>query len=69
MKREMEKLDVPPVGEFLEMMSDAGVELYACKMTVDMYGLTIDDFVPQVNGIMTVGEFYEKSAGAQIIFT
>jgi peroxiredoxin family protein len=38
-------------------------------MTVDMYGLTIDDFVPQVNGIMTVGEFYEKSAGAQIIFT
>ena len=69
MKREMEKLDVPPVGEFLEMMSDAGVEIYACKMTVDMYGLTIDDFVPQVNGIMTVGEFYEKSAGAQIIFT
>jgi len=69
MKREMEKLDVPPIGEFLEMISDAGAEIYACKMTVDMYGLTMHDFVSQVNGIMTVGEFYEKSAGAQIIFT
>jgi peroxiredoxin family protein len=69
MKREMEKLDVPPVGEFLEMISDAGAEIYACQMTVDMYGLTMDDFIPQVNGIMTVGEFYETSAGAQIIFT
>ena len=69
MKNEMEKLDVPPVGEFLEMCDDAGVKIYACKMTVDMFKLTMDDFVPQVKGIMTVGEFYENSAGAQIIFT
>ena len=69
MKNEMEKLDVPPVGEFLEMCEAAGVELYACKMTVDMFKLTMDDFVPEVKGIMTVGQFYEKSAGAQIIFT
>jgi peroxiredoxin family protein len=69
MKKEMEKLDVPPVGEFLEMISDAGGELYACQMTVDMYGLTMEDFVPQVKEILTVGEFYEKSAGASIIFT
>jgi len=69
MKREMEKLDVPPVGEFLEMCDDAGVKLYACKMTVDMFKLTIADFVPQVKQILTVGDFYEKSSGAQIIFT
>jgi len=69
MKKEMENLDVPPVGEFLEMCEAAGVELYACKMTVDMFKLTMDDFVPEVKGIMTVGQFYEKSAGAQIIFT
>jgi peroxiredoxin family protein len=69
MKNEMEKLDVPPVGEFLEMISDAGGEIYACQMTVDMYGLTMEDFVPQVNGILTVGDLYEMSAGASIIFT
>ncbi len=69
MKREMEKLDIPPVGEFLEMISDAGGEIFACKLTVDMYKLTMDDFIPQVSQILTVGEFYEKSAGATVIFT
>jgi peroxiredoxin family protein len=69
MKKEMEKIDIPPVREFVEMCSDAGVELYACKATVDMFHLTKKDFCPQVNDIISVGQFYEKSAGAQIIFT
>lgn len=69
MKKEMEKLDIPPLGEFIEMLSDAGAELYACKATVDMFHLTKEDFVPQVNDIINVATFYEKSAGAEIIFT
>lgn len=69
MKKEMEKLDIPPVSEFIEMLSDAGAELYACKATVDMFHLTKNDFMPQVNDIINVATFYEKSAGAEIIFT
>ena len=69
MKKEMEKIDIPPVGEFIEMIKDAGAELYACKATVDMFHLTDDDFLPQVDAVINVGTFYEKSAGAQIIFT
>lgn len=69
MKKEMDKIDIPPVDEFLEMIKDAGAELYACKATVDMFHLTMDDFVPQVDEIINVGTFYEKSAGAEIIFT
>jgi peroxiredoxin family protein len=69
MKRKMEKLDIPPVPEFIELVSDSGVGLYACEATVDMFGLTTDDFVPQVNGILTVGEFYELAAGGEIVFT
>jgi len=69
MKKEMDKIEIPPVDEFLEMIKDAGAELYACKATVDMFHLTMDDFVPQVDEIINVGTFYEKSAGAQIIFT
>jgi peroxiredoxin family protein len=45
------------------------VRLYACKASVDMFGLTMDDFVPQVEEIISVGEFYEKAADGQIIFT
>lgn len=69
MKKEMEKLDIPPVSEFIEMIHDAGADLHACKATVDMFKLTMDDFLPQVDDIINVGTFYEKSAGAQIIFT
>ena len=33
MQRQMEKLDIPPIGEFVEMISDSGAGLYACKAT------------------------------------
>ena len=69
MTRQMEKIDIPPIPEFIELVADSGARLYACKATVDMFGLTMDDFVPQVDEIISVGEFYEKAAGGQIIFT
>ena len=69
MKKEMEKLDIPPIPEFIEMVHDAGCNLFACKATVDMFHLTKNDFCPQVDDIISVGQFYEMSAGAQIIFT
>jgi peroxiredoxin family protein len=34
-----------------------------------MFGLDKDDFIPQLDDIITVGEFYEMAAGGQIIFT
>jgi peroxiredoxin family protein len=69
MLRQMEKIDMPPIPEFVELVADSGVHLYACKATADMFGLTMDDFVPQVEDIINVGEFYERAAGGQIIFT
>jgi peroxiredoxin family protein len=69
MGRQMEKLDIPPIPEFVELIADSGAKLYACRATVDMFGLTMDDFVPQVEGILSVGEFYGLAAGASIIFT
>lgn len=69
MGRQMERIDIPPIPEFIELVSDSGALLYACKATVDMFGLTMEDFVPQVEDIISVGEFYEKAAGGQVIFT
>jgi peroxiredoxin family protein len=66
---QMEKLDIPPIGEFIELIHESGGGVYACHATVEMFGLTEDDFVPQVDGVLTVGEFYGLSGGAQIIFT
>jgi len=69
MNKQMAKLDIPPIAEFIEMIHDAGGKIYACKATVDMFHLTKVDFCPQMDRVLTVGEFYELSAGAQIIFT
>ncbi len=69
MKKEMEKLDIPPVREYLQMIKDAGGELYGCRATVEMFHLKKEDFFKEVDGVISVGEFYEKAAGGQIIFT
>ena len=59
MNHKMEKLDIPSIPEFIEMIADTGAGLYACKASVDLFGLTKDDFIDQVQDIITVGEFYE----------
>ena len=69
MHKAMEKLDIPPIPEFIEMISDSGAGLYACQASVDMFKLKKEDFIEQVSSIITVGEFYQLAAGGQIIFT
>jgi peroxiredoxin family protein len=69
MQRQMEKLDIPPIPEFIELIADSGAGLYACRASVEMFGLTLEDFVPQVREILSVGEFYGLAAGGEIIFT
>ena len=49
MKKEMEKLDMPPVGEFLEILSDSGCKLWACKLAVDMFHLKEDDLIEDLD--------------------
>lgn len=69
MERKMEALDIPPIPEFIEMISDTGAGLYACQATVDLFGLTKDDLIEQVDGIITVGDFYEMAVDGHIIYT
>ena len=69
MEKKMSELDIPPIHEFIEMIGDTGAGMYACKASVDMFGFCKDDFVDQIEDIITVGEFYEKAAGGEIIFT
>jgi peroxiredoxin family protein len=68
MRDKMTKLQVPPVREYLQMLVDAGAKLYACKMSVDMMDLTMDDFVDGVIDIVTAGEFIDMTGDAQVIF-
>ncbi|MDP2088974.1 MAG: DsrE/DsrF/DrsH-like family protein [Flavobacteriaceae bacterium] len=70
MKKEMEKLDMPPVDEFIEILSASGCKLWACKLAVDMFKLEEKDLIDELDGVLTIGDFYERAdiEGTQIIF-
>ncbi|MEQ9465776.1 MAG: DsrE/DsrF/DrsH-like family protein [Ekhidna sp.] len=70
MKKEMDKLDIPPVSEFLEIYKASGGKLFACKLAMDMFHLEEEDLWEEVDGVLTVGDFYERGQeeGTQILF-
>src|SRR5271169_5745447 len=45
LEHKMEKLDIPPIPEFIEMIADTGAGLYGCKASCDRFGLTRDDLI------------------------
>jgi peroxiredoxin family protein len=69
LERKMGDLDIPSIPEFVEMIADTGAGIYACKASVDLFALEKNDFIPQVQDIITVGEFYATAAGGHIIST
>lgn len=69
MEKKIASLDIPPVPEFITLLADSGAKLYACKASVDMFDLKREDFISDLEGIITIGDFYGLAAGGQIIFT
>lgn len=68
MSRELEKLDMPPVHEFLTMIHDAGAGIYACRIASEMMHIQKEDLVEEVDEIIGAMEFLEKAEGAQLLF-
>ncbi len=63
MKSEMEKLDIPEVGEFLDILTSSGAKLWACKLAMEMFHLKEADLYDDLDGVLTVGGFYERAKG------
>lgn len=63
MKKEMEKLDMPDVHEFLDIMTASGVKLWACKLAMEMFHYKKEDMYDDLDGILTVGDFYKQGRG------
>jgi peroxiredoxin family protein len=70
MKNEMEKLDIPPVSEFLQLLSASGVRLWACKLAMEMFHLKREDLYEGVEDVLTVGGFYDRAQfkGTHLLF-
>ncbi len=68
MRKEMAELEIPTVREMIEMLSDAGAELYACQMAMDMFHLEKEALLPQVKEVISAMDFIDLSEGAQVVF-
>jgi peroxiredoxin family protein len=68
LKKQIAEQEVPEVPEFLQLLHDMGARFWACKMSVDMMGLTKDDMYEGVEDIINVNEFIELTNGSQVIF-
>jgi peroxiredoxin family protein len=68
LKKSIAALDVPEVPEFLEQIVASGGHLWACRLSADMNHLTEDDLYDEVEGIISAGDFIEKTNGAQLLF-
>lgn len=63
MKKEMERLDMPDVHEFLDIMKASGVKLWACKLAMEMFHYKKEDMYEDLDGVITVGDFYKQGSG------
>jgi len=70
MKREMDKLDIPTVSEFLDIYKASGGKVFACKLAMEMFHLSKEDLWEDIDDVLTVGDFYNRAQeeGCQIIF-
>lgn len=63
MKKEMERIDMPDVREFLEILTASGVKLWACKLAMDMFHYKKEEMFEDLDGVITVGDFYKQGSG------
>ena len=63
MQKEMEKLDIPGVSEFLDILKASGAKLWACKLAMEMFHLSREDLYDDLDGVLTVGGFYDRARG------
>ncbi len=52
--------------ELLEMAQDVGVRLHPCQMTMDLYGLSTDDFIDGLQPTLGAASFIDMAAKADI---
>ncbi len=69
MKGKIEKANIPALPDLLEMAQLEGVEFVACKMTIDMMGLSTKSFIEGVE-IQAAEEFLRYAKDCKIcLFT
>ncbi len=66
MKQTIKNNGVAEIGELRGLCVEAGVELIGCQMTVDLFGFTRDDFIPEVKEYCGAATFLPMAQQADV---
>jgi len=66
MKKTIKNCGVATVTELRELCLEAGVKFVACQMTVELFGFTHDDFIPEVKDYVGAASFLPIAQTADV---
>jgi len=66
MKKTIVNKGVAPVADLREACLESGVNLIGCQMTVDLFGYSHDDFIPQVKEYCGAATFLPMARDADV---
>ncbi len=66
MEKTIKSKGVAPVAELREACVEGGVNLIGCQMTVDLFGYSRDDFIPQVSEYCGAATFLPMARDADV---
>jgi peroxiredoxin family protein len=66
MKQTIHNKGVATIPELREMAIEGGVNLIGCQMTVDLFGFSRDDFIPEVKEYVGAATFLPKARDADV---
>jgi len=67
MKTKMKEMNYPKPYDMLKRMKDSGkLKLYACTPTMQMFGITREDLIPEVDTLAGAATFLDVAAEADI---
>ena len=66
MKKTFKNKGVASVSELRDLCLEAGVKMVACQMTVDVFGFSKDDFIPEVKDYVGATYFLPVAAKSDV---
>ncbi len=66
MKQTIKNTGVADVGDLRALCIESGVKLIACQMTVDLFGFSRDDFIPEVSEYCGATKFLPMAQKADV---
>ena len=66
MKKTISNKGVASIDELRELSIEAGVKMVACQMTVDLFEMSKNDFIPEINDWVGAASFLPKAQKADV---